>query len=119
MKATFNLWLTKNVRIHGVLAGGIRYPDSSAFSQSLSDAFSQPACDNAMRGLSDVFKVLQLNRLPSEMTRLSFQDGTLHAARRTDGVCLGVFTLRDPNDYDADELGRILKTFLHMTAAPG
>ena len=119
MKATLNLWLTKNVRIHGVLAGGIRYPDSSAFSQSLSDAFSSPACDNAMRGLSDLFKVLQMNRLPSEIARLSFQDGTLHAARRADGVCLGVFTLRDPNDYDSDELDRILEAFLNVTAAPG
>lgn len=118
MKATMNLWLTKNLRIHGVLAGGIRYPDNSAFSQSLSDAFTQAACDNAMRVLADVFKVLQLNRLPSEIARLSFQDGTLHAARRHDGMCLGVFTLRDSNDYDADELSRIMEAFLTVTLAP-
>ena len=118
MKATLNLWLTKNVRIHGVLGGGIRYPDSTAFSQSLSDAFTSPACDNAMRGLTDLFKVLQMNRLPSEIVRLSFQDGTLHAARRGDGVCLGIFTLRDANDYDSDELARTLQAFLNVVAVP-
>jgi hypothetical protein len=112
MKSTLNLWLTRNLRVHGVLAGGIRYPDHSAFSQSLSDAFGQSACDNAMRVLTDVFKALHANRLPSQSTRLSFQDGTLHAVRRSDGACLGIFTLRDSNDYDADELARILNAFL-------
>ncbi len=114
MKSTLNLWLTRNLGIHGVLAGGIRYPDNSAFSQSLSDAFTQSSCDNAIRLLSDVFKALLANRLPAQSARLTFQDGTLHVARRTDGACLGVFTLRDPNDYDADGLEHLLGSFLQV-----
>jgi hypothetical protein len=96
MKATLNLWLSQNLRVHGVLAGGIRYPDGAAFSQTFSSAYPQGACDNALRLLGDL------------------QNGVLHAVRRPDGACLGVFTLHDPNDYDETELNRLLETFLTL-----
>jgi hypothetical protein len=114
MKATLNLWLSQNLRVHGVLAGGIRYPDGAAFSQTFSSAYPQGACDNALRLLGDLFRLFQSNRLPCETTRLTFQNGVLHAVRRPDGACLGVFTLHDPNDYDETELNRLLETFLTL-----
>jgi hypothetical protein len=118
MKATLNLWLSQNIGIHGVLAGGLRYADGAAFSQSFSTAFPQSACDNALRLLLDIFRLLQARRLPGEAVRIVYENAVLHAARRKDGICLGVFTLKDVNDYDEDALKRLLDDFLALPS-PG
>ena len=116
MKATFNLWFSQNLGIHGALAGGLRYSDGAAFSQSFSTAFPQAACEHALRSLFDIFRLLQTQRLPGEMARVVYENAVLHAARRKDGICLGVFTLKDVNDYDEPALKRLLDDFL---ALPG
>lgn len=117
MKATLNLWLSQNLGVHGVLAGGLRYADAATFSQTFSTAFPQATCDHALRLLLDTFKLLQAQKLPAETLRLTYENAVLHAARRRDGICLGVFTLKDANDYDEDGLKALLDAFLAMPAA--
>jgi hypothetical protein len=117
MKATLNLWFSQKLMIHGVLAGGLRYADGAPFSQSFSTAFPQSACDHALRSLSDNFRLLQTQRLPCEAVRLVYENAVLHAARRKDGICLGVFTLKDLNDYDEPALKRLLDDFLALPGA--
>ncbi len=116
MKATLNLWLSQNLGIHGVLAGGLRYADGRAFSQTFSTALPQPACDNALRVLVDIFRLLQAQKLPGEKTRITYENAVLHAARRKDGTCLGVFTLKDENDFDGEAMARLLDDFLALPA---
>jgi hypothetical protein len=117
MKAALNLWFSQNLMIHGVLAGGLRYADGAPFSQSFSTAFPQSICDHALSSLSDIFRLLQAQRLPGETVRLVYENAVLHAARRKDGICLGVFTLRDLNDYDEPALKRLLGDFLALPGA--
>ena len=111
MKEIVNLWLGKSARLPGVLACGVRYPDKTAFTQTWSSQYPADTLENAWRCVSDAFQVLQLNRFPAERVRWVYANAILFGARRSDGICLGVFTTSDPLAFDTAQIERLLAEF--------
>jgi hypothetical protein len=116
MKNTLNLWLSKNARISGVQACGVRYPDGSVFSQSWAPNFSLSELEKAWGIIGESFQVLQLNRLPQNRLRWVYSKTLLFGARRQDNICLGVFTTSDSHGLNLDTLESILSEFEHLKA---
>ena len=116
MKEIINLWLGKSARLPGVLAGGVRYPDKTTFTQTWSSQYPAATLENAWRCVSDAFQVLQLNRFPAGRVRWVYAHAILHGARRNDGICLGLFTTSDPLAFDAAEIERLLAEFQSLSA---
>ena len=116
MKETLNLWLSNNGRLPGLLASGIRYPDSTSFTQTLAGGFPAMALENGLRCVADTFLVLQLNRLPADNIRWVYDKASLYCARRTDGICLVLIAAKDaPSSGEA--IDRLLAEF-HKVGRP-
>ena len=45
-----------------------------------------------------------------------FSETLLHCERRSDGVCLGIFTLRDEQTFDREGLERMFGEFQALSA---
>lgn len=116
MKETINLWLSKNARLPGVLACGVRYPDRTAFTQTWSSQLVVAALENAWRCAADAFQVLQLNRLTGEWVRWVYDQAYLYCTRRPDGIFLGLITSKDPLSFDPVEIQRLLAEFRTLSA---
>ena len=120
MKEFLSQWLNRRARLRGVLACGVRFPDKTSLTQSWSPEFAGPSLDNALRCASDAFQVLKLNFFPNERVRWVYEKALLHCARREDGICLGIFTAKDPGAVDAAEIERLIAEFRALRAnAPG
>ena len=120
MKELLNDWLNRRARLRGVLACGVRFPDKTSLTQSWSPEFSVPSLDNAWRCASDAFQVLKVNFFPNERVRWVYEKAFLHCSRRADGICLGIFTAKDPGAFDAAEIEQLIAEFCALrTDAPG
>ena len=120
MKEFLSQWLSRRVRLRSVLACGLRFPDKTSLTQSWSPEFTEPSLDNAWRCASDAFQVLRVNFFPNERIRWVYEKALLHCARREDGICLGIFTAKDPGAVDAAEIERLIAEFRALRAnAPG
>jgi hypothetical protein len=116
MKETINLWISKKARIPGVLACGVLYADKSIFAQSWSPHYPLPALESLWQTAGEGFQVLQLNRLPSARLRWIYENALLHAAHRSDGICLGLLTVREPQSSNSTDLESILAEFERLKA---
>lgn len=96
MKEAFHQWIDQLPTTPGLLACGVRFPDRSSLNRSWSAEFPEGALDNAWRCVTDTFDVLRINQLPEQRLRWVFAHAALYAERRSDGICLGLFTTRDP-----------------------
>jgi hypothetical protein len=111
MKDLIQRWLHQDAQWPGVLACGVRFPDKNAFTRSWSLEFPAPALENALRCVSDTFQVLKINFFPNERVRWVYDNVFLHCVRRDDGICLGIFTPKDPQSFDPGEVDRLLAEF--------
>ena len=111
MKESLSQWLSRRARLRGVLACGVRFPDKTSLTQSWSPDFTTRSLDNAWRCASDAFQVLRVNFFPDERVRWVYEKALLLCARREDGICLGIFTAKDPGAVDAAEIERLLAEF--------
>ena len=87
-----NLWLSQQARLPAVLGIGLRYADRSSFVQPFTPDLSPNLLDAALHDVADVFQVLQLHHLTAGRIRWGFAHMRILAVRRTDGICLGIFT---------------------------
>ena len=115
MKEMLNLWLSKNARLPGVLACGLRYQDKACFTQTWSSNYKTEALENALRCAADTFHVLQLNRFVSQWTRWVYENAFLYCARRTDGICLALITTKDPLAFDQKQIEQLLAEFRSLS----
>ena len=111
MKELINHWVARRTQVRGVLACGVRFPDKTSITQSWSPDFPAPALDNAWRCASDAFQVLKINFFPNERVRWVYEKAILYCARREDGICLGIFTAKDPKAFDAASIERLITEF--------
>lgn len=116
MKIVINQWFEQSVPFEGIQACCVRHSDQSSISKSWADGFDDLALDIAMRCVSDVHQVLQFNKIPPGRLRWVFEHALLHCERRADGVCLGVFTLRDGQSFDGAGLDRMFAEFQTLSA---
>jgi hypothetical protein len=116
MKEFVNRWLSQTMAVPGILACGIRFPDNTYLTQSFSQTFPAEALDNAWRCASDTFQVLKINFFPHERVRWVYQAAFLYCARRQDGICLGIFTAKEPLAFDPDEIERLIAEFRSLGA---
>jgi hypothetical protein len=111
MKEQISQWFEQSAPFEGILACGVRQPDHSTMTKSWSDSYSELAMENALRCVADLFQVLPLNRLPQGRVRWVYENALLHCERRSDGACLGIFTLREEARCDAAGLERVFAEF--------
>ena len=111
MKELINQWFEQSAPFEGIQACCIRHADQSSVSKNWANGFDDLALDNAMRCISDVYEVLPFNQSPPGRLRWVYERALLHCERRADGVCLGIFTLRDEQKFDRDGLGRMFAEF--------
>ena len=116
MKALINQWFDQCVPFEGIQACCIRHGDQSSTSKSWADGFEDLALDIAMRSVSDVQQVLQFNQISPGRLRWVYERALLHCERRSDGVCLGVFTRRDEQSFDREGLERMFLEFQALSA---
>lgn len=122
MKEAINQWFEQCVPFEGIQACGIRHPDQSTTSKSWAswaDGNEEAALDTALRCVADVQHMLQVNKISSGRLRWVYEHALLHCERRTDGACLGVFTLRDEQSFDRDGLERMFQEFQALRAEGG
>jgi hypothetical protein len=111
MKQRVNQWFEQSVPFRGILGSGVRHSDRTTTARSWSDVFSTVAMDNVLRCVADIYQVLPMNGLPQGQLRLVYQSALLHCEWRSDGTCLAVFTVDDPEGYDAAELRQMFSDF--------
>ena len=115
MKLLINQWFEQSVPFEGIQACCIRHIDQSSVSKTWADGFDELALDNAMRCISDVYQILQFNKIPPGRLRWVYENALLHCERRSDGACLGVFTLRDEQSFDREGLARMFAEFQSLS----
>ena len=61
--------------------------------------------------MSDTFLVLKINFFPNEQIRWVYENAFLYCGRRNDGICLAIFTSRDPQVFDQETIERLIVEF--------
>lgn len=117
MKSVITKWLKERTGTPGVLACGVQFPDASSCSQSHSPQFSPPVLEHTWRCVADTFQVLKLQQhFPATRLRWIYEHAYLYCAQREDGLCLGVFTAKDPAALDTGALEQLLGEFQGLKA---
>ena len=116
MKDLINQWFEQSSPFQGILACGLRHADHSTVTKTWSNDYPDVALENALRCVSDLFQVLQLNRLPPGRVRWIYQNVFLYCERRSDGTCLAAFIPRDPQALDVEGLERMFSEFRTLTS---
>ena len=111
MNSSFNSWLKSNTQLPGITACAVRYPDKSTFTRVYSTDISEETAENALRCVADTFAALKNQKMPAQRLRWVFENSLLHCASRTDGVCLGIFTGKDPQTPAPDKLEKLIAEF--------
>lgn len=111
MREQIQNWLTEKMKVAGVLACGIRFPDRKTFTRSASPQFSPIALENACRCVTDTFQVLQANRFPNELVRWVFENYFIYGFIRGDGLSLSLLTRRNAEDIQPADLESIVAEF--------
>ena len=94
-----------------MLAYAVQYPDRTGVTQKCAPGLSTEALENAWRCVLETIPVLKLNHFPTGRFRWIFEQAMVHCECRKDGVCLGIFTTKDPTLFRADELDRLVSEF--------
>ena len=97
-------WLSRNAKAPGVLAFTVQFPDKTALMQKCAAEISSEALENSWRCVLETIPVLRLNRLPMGRFRWIYQSAIVHCESRQDGICLGIFTNKNPNSAELDRL---------------
>jgi hypothetical protein len=111
MKGTIKEWMFERPRVTGVLACGVRFPDKTALNESYSRDFPVVALDNVWRCVADAYQVLPLHRIPAVRMRWVYEKALLYCVRRSDGIILGLFTSRNPEELDSSGVERMCAGF--------
>jgi len=111
MREHANNWLNEKIKVAGVLACGLRFPDRKTIARSQSPQFTPIALENACRCITDTFQVLQANRFPQGLVRWVFEGYFLYGFIRPDGVSLAVLTRRSAEDVQPADLETIVAEF--------
>jgi hypothetical protein len=111
MKEKLQQWLAERTQVMGVLACGIRFPDKTSLTQPWSNEFPVESLENAWRCVSDTFQVLKINFFPNDQIRWVYENAYLYCGRRNDGICLAIFTSKDPQFFDQEIIQGLLAEF--------
>ncbi|MFO1497651.1 MAG: hypothetical protein U1G07_04530 [Verrucomicrobiota bacterium] len=112
MKDEINLWLSRQARLPGVLACGIRYPDRSSFTQQWAGEHDQESVEKSLACLSDVWRLLRLSGLTGRWLRWGYPECWFYSAQRPDGTLLGLIAARSEASTDPEEISALLQSFL-------
>ena len=111
MTQVIQQWLTRNAKAPGVLAFTVQFPDKSTLTQKCAAEISSEALENSWRCVLETIPVLRLNRFPMGRFRWVYQSAIVHCESRRDGICLGIFSNKDPNLFRPEELDRLVAEF--------
>lgn len=104
-------WLADTIKVPGVLACGIRFPDRKTYTRNQSAQFEPVALENACRCLADAFQVIHSNHFAVERLRWVFGGYFVHAVMREDGICISLVTRREDTNLAPDTVSQVLEQF--------
>ena len=111
MNDEFNSWLRNHTQIPGVIACGVRYPDKSTFTRVYSNEISEATTESALRCIAETFLAMKNQKFTGPRLCWTFENALLHCFARSDGICLGVFTSKDPQVAAPDKLNKLIAEF--------
>src|SRR4051794_12935300 len=114
MKDIIESWLHMHARLKGLLACGVRYPDETFFILPVRTEFPKDKVEYSLRGMADTFQVLKLNNFPNQYVRWIYENALFYCMKREDGIFLGLFTGREPEEIDLEALGGMLTEFTRL-----
>lgn len=117
MKVVIRQWLSQRTQVPGVLACGVRFPDKTACTQTWSPDFPAASLDNAWRCVSDAFQVIKHDFFPNQRVRWVYENALLFCTCRDDGIGLGIFTAKDAQSFDANEVEQLIAEFTALGPA--
>jgi hypothetical protein len=89
-------WLDSLAEHPGCLACMVRPAGQGSLHRSWDPDLSDSGLEQASRSALDMFRILQLHRLPAQYLQWSFERGILHCLRRQDDWVLVVAARRNP-----------------------
>jgi hypothetical protein len=104
-------WLAEKIKVSGILACGVRFPDRKTYTRNQSAQFEAVALENACRCLADTFQVIHSNHFAVEYLRWIFGGYFVYGSIREDGVCFSLITRREDSPLKPDDIGRLLEEF--------
>lgn len=119
IKEIANRWLARNTRARGVHACGLRYPDQTTFNQAATTSFKSDLLDNAWNGAAATFKFLKQHGSDVDQMCWVYENFLLHCATRGDEICLGIFTSKNEEEFDAAAINRMLSEFKTLRVPVG
>lgn len=114
LKDDLKKWLSEKSSIRGLLGCGIYFPDQSILGNSVSNEFSAKALENAWRCLSETIQSFRSQEIQSHHVQWMFEKAILHGSMRSDGVCLGIFTKVNQEDFDLVSIQNVIQEFQNL-----
>ncbi|EEF60793.1 hypothetical protein [Pedosphaera parvula] len=109
-------WLGEKIKISGVLACGVRFPDRKTYTRNQSAQFEPVALENACRCLADTFQVIHSNHFAVEHLRWIFGGYFVYGSMRDDGACFSFITRREDSPLKTDAVNHLLEEFKKLQA---
>ncbi len=96
----------------GFLASGLCRPDELTLTRVFAPGFSNEAIQQVMVRAAEIFPHMERNRFSARKSCWTFENALFHFSRRPeDGICLGVFTCRETEGFDAALLDQLFEEF--------
>jgi hypothetical protein len=106
-----NEWLSRSLRVPGVLAVALGHPDETVAVKNSSPDFAAPAVEHALRCAADAFAVLRFQQLPAAWLRWEFEKASFYCTCGRDQSCFGIFSSKGLQQAAATEIERLLTEF--------
>ena len=114
MNDLFKHWLTKQPRINGLKACGIRFADRECISRTTAGELSADQLREILESLAEIAPALAARGAAGQRQRWAFDRACLHVAVRPDGVMLAAITAPGADEAATTSL---LKRFSALTPA--
>jgi hypothetical protein len=115
MHQAMQQWIGKNLPRPGIRAFGLRLPDQTCFSSSLTPEFDPRHLDDAWQSLSELANALSLQRIPALRLRWIYENGFLYFVMRPDGVALGLLTAQFREGPITRSVDQLISEFVAFT----
>lgn len=117
MKELFESWLSQIADDVGILACGIRFPDSTFMTQSFAFDFAADQWDAIWKQLDETVQTLRHRRLPGAWQCWQFERHYLQWITRPDGLALGLLASLETAQPHTEYIQSLIEQFIAWEAA--
>jgi hypothetical protein len=115
MSELINRWFGRAARLPGVIAYGLRYGDSGAYTSSWEPRLSDTVLNELWNRLARFADTAAMSEVPQD-ARWTFHGGIVIGAARPDGAMFFVLVPRSADGIDEPGISRLLSEFRSLRA---